>query len=304
MAHVQTTVAMYAAMHLEVSFSFTGHAVDLFAQRTMLYQKLRRALFIVCISRWHRAFYQRIVGRRGRDLPIVRCGVDVNEFRPPADTVVAARSGPVRIVSVGRLVPKKGLDLLIEAISQLVREGLEVECRIIGDGPEMPRLRRMRIEQGVAQHLELPGALNNGDIGRELAAADLFVLPCRVAARGDRDGIPVALMEAMACGVCVVSGDIVTIRELIEHDRNGVMVRPGSSTALADALRALVHDPQRRRELGAAGRKTVEDEFALDLNLDRMAELFRRSVCGAAEPPQPGARTGPEHVAAPQVRAA
>jgi glycosyltransferase involved in cell wall biosynthesis len=301
MAHVPATVGMYAAMYLCATFSFTGHAVDLFAQRTMLYQKLRRALFVPCISLWHRAFYQRIVGRSGSDLPIVRCGVDLEEFSPAA---TAGAAGAVcRVVAVGRLVPKKGFDLLIEAVGMLVREGLDLRCRILGEGPEMATLRRLRIEHGVARQVELQGAASNAAVRRELADADLFVLPCRVDASGDRDGIPVALVEAMACGVCAVSGDLVTIRELIDHDRSGVLVRPGSAAQLAGALRRLIQDPQRRAELARAGRRRVEEEFSLQHNLDRLAAVLARALGDAAAPvaPAPGALEAEE--AAPRAAA-
>lgn len=269
MANTPAGVAMYAAGALGVPFSFTGHAADLFRDRVLLPRKLSAAAFVACISEWHRSFYREQARLGDERLPVVRCGVDV------ADSTVAddERSG---IVAVGRLVPKKGFDVLLEAVALLPAE-LRPRVTLVGDGPERDALERQATSLGVSGQVAFRGAAPNAEVRELLKRALVCVLPCRVSGDGDRDGIPVVLMEAMAAGTAVVSGDLPTIRELVRDGDTGRMVPPGDAPGLAAALRELLERPDYRRRLAAAGRERVLEEFALDLNLDRLLDAFARA---------------------------
>ena len=273
MAHVATTIAMYAAGQLGVGFSFTGHAADIFRDRSLLAEKLRRAAFVSCISRWHREFYKNIVDRPDRpdlEYPVIRCGVDVSEFAPPTDTAPGVSSEPPLILAVGRLVPKKGFDLLLRALAAVRGQGLALSCRIVGDGPEREALHRLAADLDLADVVTFLGSRPNSEVREQLCQAAIFVLPCRTDASGDKDGIPVVLMEAMACGVCAVSGDLPTIRELIDHRENGLLVPPDDVPALAHCLEELLADPNPRTTIAARGRLRIQEEFALDVNVGRL----------------------------------
>jgi len=271
MAHAAATVGMYAARALGIPFSFTGHAADLFRERCLLKQKLRRAAFVACISEWHREWYRTIFDRPHSDYPVIRCGVDV------PDAPFAARSEPpLRLLGLGRLVPKKGFDVLIGACRILADEGIALECVIAGDGPEMENLKSLAAGLPPACAVTFPGAVANRDVPALLASTDVFVLPCQICNDGDRDGIPVVLMEAMAHGVCSVSGDLPTIRELIADGTTGCLVPPGDSHTLADRLRMLALDPARRQNLADAGRTRVQEEFSSEKNLARILSAFDR----------------------------
>jgi glycosyltransferase involved in cell wall biosynthesis len=265
-AHAPATVALYTARQLDITFSFTGHAVDLFRDRALLLPKLQRAAFVNCISEWHRAFYQGLVPRPDSVYPVVRCGVDLNEFtpQPPPNN-----RSPV-VFAVGRLVPKKGFDVLMRAAALLAARGLDFSMVIAGDGPEQARLESLRLENNLETRVTLPGACANTDVRERLKKADVVVLPCQIDPDGDRDGIPVVLMEAMACRVCVVSGDLPTIRELVQDGATGVMVPPGDPYALAHAIASLLADPAHRLALAEAGRTRVAEEFSLEVNVNRM----------------------------------
>lgn len=279
LAHVPTTIAMYAARQLGVAFSFTGHANDLFQQRTLLSEKLRRGAFVACISRWHREFYREIAPASDERMPIVRCGVDVSVSPPES----RASGATLKIVAVGRLIPKKGFDLLIRAVGRLVADGRACSCEIVGGGPQEAALRELIAAQSVAESVTLAGAQPHREAKRRAAAADLFVLPCRVDAAGDRDGIPVALMEAMAAGTCVVSGDLPTIRELVMHEQTGLLTPPGDIDALVAALRRLMDDDDLRTRLAAQGRAHVQAEFSDEVNLDRLTRAFDRVASSRAD---------------------
>ena len=277
MAHVPTTIAMYAAMQLGTSFSFTGHAADIFRDRSLLKQKLERAGFVRCISYWHREFYKDIADRPDEEYPVVRCGVDVSGIEKSSDV---PSGDPALIMGVGRLVPKKGFDLLVKAVHVLQTTGKSCICRIIGDGPERESLESLTRSLGLQDMVIFEGSMDNKDILEMLPQADIFVLPCRTDASGDKDGIPVVLMEAMAAGVCCVSGDLPTIRELISSGKNGCLVPPEDSAALAETLEHLLQDPRHRKSIAAEGHRRILEEFSLEMNVQRLktALLTQKSV--------------------------
>jgi glycosyltransferase involved in cell wall biosynthesis len=261
---------MYAAHELGVGFSFTGHANDLFANRTLLAEKISRARFVACISHWHRSFYRAIAKIPDDRLPIVRAGVDIPR-RPEREWV---ERGSPRIVSVGRLVAKKGFSMLLEAVADVRRNHPDIHVEIVGEGVERAALEVKIARLGLAHNVTLTGALDHAEALKTLEDADLFVLPCQIDPLGDRDGIPVALMEAMARGVCVVSGDLPTIRELIRPNETGVLVPVGDATALAGALRTLWADRELRHRLRVSGQDWVEQEFSTPLNAARLVSAF------------------------------
>lgn len=272
MAHVPATIAMYAARQLGVQFSFTGHANDLFPNRTLLAEKLSRAAWVNCISDWHRHFYRSLNDRPDCDYPIVRCGVDTQAIIP----VTLAERERIELVAVGRLVEKKGFDVLIAAAGDMARsDGPPIRVRIAGDGEEAERLRAQVESLPSGAAVELLGDMPNSEVMALMADADVFVIPCRVVSSGDRDGIPVVLMEAMALGRCVVSGDIETIRELVEDGVTGIMVPPGNKDRLVRVLTELASDRDLVDTLGRAGRRRVEQEFDLAVNAQRIFDVLR-----------------------------
>lgn len=267
MAHVPTTIAMYAARQLDVPFSFTGHANDIFPNRTLLREKLRRAKWVNCISEWHRDFYQQIVERPDAAYPIVRCGVDTKVY----ETTPAPRMETLQILSVGRLVEKKGMDVLIRSAGVIAKQGgPKLRVRIAGGGPQMKELQELVDLLPDGAEVELLGETDNDTVMKLMTEADIFALSCRVARSGDRDGIPVVLMEAMARGRCVISGDLETIRELILHEKSGIMIPPGDQDELTRQLITLANDRDRVDELGRNARQRIEQEFDLTLNAQRI----------------------------------
>jgi len=271
MAHVPTTIAMYAARQLGIPFSFTGHANDLFPNRTLLKEKLTRANFVNCISYWHRKFYQEICNRPDADYPVIRCGVDTRLFQ----STTAPCGDRLEVLSVGRLVEKKGFDVLIKAIGAIAEKGTHpMRLTIAGGGPEEESLQRLVRSLTATAEVVMLGDTDNDQIMDLMTKADVFALPCRVASTGDRDGIPVVLMEAMARGRCVISGDLETIRELIEDGISGIMIPPGDQVSLESALIELAENRDRVDELGKAARLRIENEFDLLLNANRIVDTF------------------------------
>jgi len=272
-AHAPASVAMYVSRHMGVSFSFTGHANDLFQRRALLGRKLSRAMFVSCISEWHRQYYSTIKVDLLGKYHVIRCGVDVTSWKPKMPR--RFESGVLHVLTVCRLVEKKGVDTLIYACHELgTRRGTRWKLTIAGDGPDRARLAQIAESIGASAHIEWLGAVQNELVPQLLGKCDVFALPCRVDANGDKDGVPVVLMEAMACGVPAISGDLPAIRELIDHGQDGLFVGANEWKLLADHLQRLDEDEPERQRLGAAGRARVETEFSLSMNVGRLEEAL------------------------------
>ena len=269
-AHAPTTIGMYAARHLQLPFSFTGHANDLFQRRSLLKRKLNRARFVACISEWHRDFYKQVLPARLHRYHVIRCGVDVDAWTAKSDVTI---SEPLKILTVCRLVEKKGVDTLIRALP-----GKAWHVTIAGDGPDRPQLEKLARESGCQASITWLGSVENERVRELLQQSDVFVLPCREDRNGDRDGIPVVLIEAMACGIPVVSGDLPAIRELVIHQETGVLIDGNQPEHLTAGLAALINDPAFRYRLTRAARKHVETEFSMGVNLQRLTAQLAKAA--------------------------
>jgi glycosyltransferase involved in cell wall biosynthesis len=224
-------IAAVVGAVLGIPWSVTTHAVDLFVPRESLPRLLREAEPCFTVCEHHRRW---IADRYGVEARVVRCGV-------PLDVPRAEPGSPgTRFVCVARDVAKKGLPLLIEALDQV--DGATL--RLISDA----RIVHPRVETGL---------LRPSQVGAELASAQVFVLPCRIAPNGDRDGVPVAILEAMAAGLPVLTSAVSGIPEIVDEEV-GWLVPPDDRQALVSALRAAT-DPDARTTRGAAARARVVD---------------------------------------------
>lgn len=271
--HSGGTVAMYAAWLLGRSFSFTGHAADLFRNRSALTSKIARADFIICISEFHRRFYLEH-GADPAQLLIAYCGIDTSHFAPRRRT--RPPGAPVQILSSGRLVAKKGFGVLIEACGLLRTRGMDFHCTIGGSGPDEGALRDQIRTAGLEDVITLTGeAIKQEDIPAFMYGGDIYTLPCVWAADNDVDGLPQMLMEAMACGLPAVSTDLVGIPDLIRDGETGLLVPPEDSVALADALMRLGGDEKLSQELAEAGRRHLIDKFDLQNCLEPLIAQYK-----------------------------
>lgn len=276
--HSSGTVAMYAAWLLDIPFSFTGHATDLFRDRVALKDKIHRAEFIICISTFHRDFYLKH-GARAEQLKIVYCGIDVDQFAPPDKTRQTRQDGVIRIRSSGRLVEKKGFEYLIDACKVLVERGVEFECLIGGSGPLEEALRSRVDQLGLQERVTITGCpLKQEAIPEFMHTGTLYCLPCVWASDNDVDGLPQMLMEAMACGLPAISTRLVGIPDLIIHNETGLLVEPNQTAELADAILQVGRDPQLSVRLAEAGRQHVIENFDLSNCLDPLIDAYRKRL--------------------------
>ena len=277
--HTPASVARYAALLRSLPWSGSAHAKDIWTTPEWeKREKLADCDWLVTCTRTNRD-HLAALAPPGR-VALVYHGVDLARF-PPHRMVRGAPDGsdphhPVTILSVARLVEKKGTDLLLDALARLPAS-LHWRLVQVGGGPLMRRLQRRAERLGIAARINWRGALAQDELLAEYRKADLFALACRIARDGDRDGLPNVLAEAQSQGLACVATRVSAIPELIRED-TGLLVNEADTVAFAAALAALIHSPARRRALGDAGQARVRTEFALSANFERLAGKFGLAV--------------------------
>jgi glycosyltransferase involved in cell wall biosynthesis len=179
-----------------------------------------------------------------------------------------------RVLAVGRLVEKKGHETLLLAAEKLRDRGLEFTLRLVGEGPEWPRLQRLVHELRLGERVVFLGPLSESEVRAEYESADVFALPCRKLPNGDQDGLPNVILEAMAHGVPVASTRLDGIAEAIVDGESGLLADQDDPAAFADHLRRLIEDVDFRERIGEAGRKRVAERFERSANLPKVVEAL------------------------------
>ncbi|WP_373048209.1 glycosyltransferase [Vulgatibacter sp.] len=230
-------------------------------------------LFLPISDRWR----ERLValGFDPRRIAVHRMGVDTAAL--PFLPRRAPATGPVRLVSVARLVEKKGIAYAIDAVAQLRAAGHGVDYTVVGDGPLRAELEARIAHHGGGDAVRITGWRDRGEVAAILRDAHVLVAPSVTSADGDQEGIPVALMEAMACGLPIAATRHSGIPELVEEGVSGLLVPERDATALAEALRRLIAQPDRWEAMGRAGRARVDAEFDIHRLNDRLVELLSRA---------------------------
>ncbi|MCG3163164.1 MAG: D-inositol-3-phosphate glycosyltransferase [Acidobacteria bacterium] len=273
--HTSTTVAMFTSQLCGLPFSFTAHAKDIYVRALnpgdLLQTKMRRAKFVVTCTEANRAH---LAALGVNDTPIHTCyhGLDTRQFAPRA---AEENSEPPLLLSVGRMVEKKGFHFLVEACRLLKDRGYRFQCQIVGGaGAAAQRVASLIHELELEDAVKLRPAVTQEELRLIYQRATLFTLPCQITENDDRDGIPNVLVEAMAMGLPVVSTNISGIPELIEHGVSGLLAPQKDARALADAIAELLDSPAVRRKLGAAAREKVCRLFDAEANIQKLHRLF------------------------------
>jgi glycosyltransferase involved in cell wall biosynthesis len=279
-AHDPALVALLTRRLTGLPYSITAHARDLYQiPISSLRTRARDATAVVtcCAANvdYLRAALPPSLHPR---LHLVHHGVEIDRFVPAPR---ADGGSPVEIVSVGRLVEKKGFPDLLSACRELRNAATEpFRLRIYGDGPMREELTALRDRLGLLDEVELVGERNGDEVLRAYQRADIFALTPWVPADGDRDGVPNVIVEAMACGLPVVTTDAGGITEVVQHGVNGLVAPPRDIGTLAGHLVELVSDGARRRALGDAGRRVVEEGYDVRSAARRLSAVF----AGASAP--------------------
>jgi colanic acid/amylovoran biosynthesis glycosyltransferase len=257
-----------------VPYSVTAHAKDIYRHDLdldYLRAKLDQARFAVTVSDYNRDHLSRLGARN-----VVRIynGIDLRRFAPNGGSA----DEPPLVLAVGRLVEKKGFDVLIRACGLLRADGVRFRCRIVGKGELEDALQTLIAALDLEQHVELLGPLPREQLLELFPRASVVAAPCLVGSDGNRDGLPTVLTEALALKIPVVATPVTGIPELVEDGRTGLIVPERDPAALAAAIRRLIHEPETARRLAEAGRARVERDFDLHVNVRELRTLFEGAV--------------------------
>jgi glycosyltransferase involved in cell wall biosynthesis len=265
-AHKPGTVARMAGLLTGIPYALSAHAKDIWlTPPAELRPKVRDAKLVLTCTQEGRAYLERLSAGR-TPIRLVHHGVDVGMPRRqlPSNRV------PV-IVSIGRLVPKKGYATLLHASASLRRRGVAFRLRIAGEGPEWAMLQRLANELAVTDCATFLGPLTPAEVEDELRRADVFALACEQTPDGDRDGIPNVILEAMARGLPVASTTLAGVSEAVVDGETGLLAPQGDPQAFADRLERLLASPGLRARLGASGHLRAESHFDRNVTLPRVA---------------------------------
>jgi glycosyltransferase involved in cell wall biosynthesis len=274
--HTPASVARYAALLRGLPWSGSAHAKDIWTTPEWeKREKLASCDWLVTCTAANRE-HLAALAPPGR-VELVYHGVDLARFSQQPSSRGA---DPVVILSVARLIEKKGVEVLLEALARISPE-LNWRFVQVGDGPLKGSLRNRASALGLSEKITWRGALTQDQLLIEYRNADVFALASRIASDGDRDGLPNVLMEAQSQGLACVATRVSAIPELVRDGQSGLLVEENDPDALARALEALISSPARRRALGLAGQARVAESFGLEANLEPLARKFGLPAAGA-----------------------
>ena len=275
--HTPASVTEYASILTGVPWTVSAHAKDIWTSPDWeLNEKLSSARWAVTCTRTGYE-HMRTLTSRPDAVHLSYHGLDLARFghfsgdRSKRDG--SAASDPVFLLSVGRAVEKKGYDILLNALALLPKD-LAWRLEHIGGGDELAKLKALASALGLSERIVWKGALAQEDVLDHYRRADLFVLACRIAANGDRDGLPNVLVEASSQRLACLSTNISGVPELLTDDENGLVVPPEDPIALAAALERAIRDPALRHRLGDAAEQRVRAHFDYHSSIAQLTQLF------------------------------
>jgi colanic acid/amylovoran biosynthesis glycosyltransferase len=276
------SVGMIAAIAWQFPYSLTVHGPDEFfdQKEVALAQKIHSALFVVCISDFCRAQLMRLTPPTNwNKFHVIRLGIAPSLAEEAlGETRKLEGDEPLRILCTGRLVGAKGQSILLLAVEQLLRREHAIHLVFIGDGDDREILERLADEHGLRKHVTFAGSQNHDRVIETLRTSDLFVLPSFA------EGVPVALMEAMAMGVPCISTFVAGIPELIRHEQDGLLVPAGSISGMTDAIERLILNGNERLRFRESARQRVLELYNLPVNLKSLAALFAAHLQETGDP--------------------
>jgi glycosyltransferase involved in cell wall biosynthesis len=273
-AHSPASVAMFTSILSGLPFSFTAHAKDIYtSDPRQLREKIQLARFVVTCTEYNRRYLKTLSGSVSRPIYRVYHGIDTELFsRNPGQPANAKPT--YRILTVARLIAKKGLPTVYQALKVLKDKEIPFQHTLIGDGADRQKVLTLIKDLDLSARARWLGTQPHELVREHYQRAHLFVLGCEVAPDGDRDGIPNVLFESMAMGVPVVATNVSAIPELVDNEETGLLVDPGQPQQLAEAMLRLLTDDTLRDRIIPAARQRVMQDFDNKVLIKSLADIF------------------------------
>jgi len=277
-AHSPASVAMFASILSGLPFSFTAHAKDIYtSDPRQLREKAALAKFVVTCTEYNRRYLMALCNREPAGIHRIYHGIDTRLFALSPDRVTQAEK-PYQILTVARLIAKKGLPTVYGALKALKDEGIAFEHTLIGDGDDREKIMGVIKDLNLSDRTRWLGTQPHEVVVDYYRRAHLFVLGCEVAPNGDRDGIPNVLFESMAMGVPVVATRLSAIPELVENGKTGLLVAPGQPQPMAEAMLKMLTDDALRARVIPAARQRVLQDFDNRVLIKQLADIYRNEI--------------------------
>ena len=280
--HTPASVTHYASLMSGLPWTCSAHAKDIWTSNDHdLAGKLSAAQWVVTCTRVGHEHLQSLAIDPDR-VHLSYHGLDLERFASPGKRQSqrdgASADNPVQLLTVCRAVEKKGLDTLLAALAELP-SGCNWHWSHIGGGADLiERLKRQSVTLGIEDRITWLGAQPQTAVLDAYRRSDLFVLPCRIAPDGDRDGLPNVIVEAQSQGLCCLSTNVSGVPELITDGANGILVPPDNIAALSGALHDIITDPERRNQMGRNGEARVRDDFSASSSITYLKQLFDQAM--------------------------
>lgn len=266
------SVALFCFHLYRIPYSISIHGTDVLFPQPLIQQKLEYASFIISNCFFHKHnLCKKYSSLQDKRFHIVRLGIDLHSEKwqyKPIDTPCK----PFRILNIGRLLPVKAQEYLIQACAVLVQKGYSFECHIVGNGPEYNNLMQLTESLHLKNTVCFKGGLFEDEVIKEITWAHTVVLSSR------SEGTPMVLIESMAIGRAVIAPDITAIPEMIIHKKNGLLFKQGSVVSLAESLVYLYHNISLCNSMGLAGRKRAETLYEKDANIKQLISFFKDEI--------------------------
>lgn len=272
-----TTLAFLTSKIAQLPYSFTAHAVDIFKHslsQKALKKKINEATFVITVSEYNKSYLEGLVSTAEHKLFKIYNGIDLDRFQP-RDTPT---QDPFIFLNVSRFVKKKGHHLLIEACCQLRDQGHQFQCWLIGKGILKSEIERTIKQKNLGDCIKVLGPHRQAEIIKRYHMSHAFVLPCTTAPNGDRDGLPVSIIEALACNLPVVTTPMTGNPEVIQDRYNGFLVPFDNTQAIAQAMRSLMCDKELFQTLRTNARFSVQDTFDHKKTSKSFGRLLEKSL--------------------------
>lgn len=275
-----TTVAFLTSMIMNIPYSLTAHAVDIFSDRVSpkaLQKKLSSAAFVITVSEYNKRFLSQNFATPHTTIHRVYNGIDLSLFNPKPNS----SSDPFTFLCVARLVEKKGHDTLLEACRILKERHVPFQCKLIGAGPLQKEIEK-KIDQGKLHDMvQLLGPQTQEEVLRHFHESHCYVLTCKTGSNGDQDGLPVAMVEALACGIPVITTPMTGNPEVIRNEYNGLLVPFEEPSAVAAAMEKMVRQRSFYDALCKNTRESVEQQFDIRQTTAQLSQYFCSTHKGA-----------------------
>jgi colanic acid/amylovoran biosynthesis glycosyltransferase len=265
------SIARRLGKMLKLPYTLTAHAFDIYMypDTDELRKVMNDAELVVMISDYNKNYLRDEIGVNNK-IEVIRCGIDLDKF----NSKKLKADDSIRLLTVARFVEKKGIAYLIKAIPMMIKEVSNCELILIGSGLLYDTLQQLVRDQDIGRYVQFKGDVSDSELMQFYEDADLFILPCIITENGDRDGIPVALMEAMAMKLPVISTTVSGIPELVDEGASGILVPPKDEKAIADAIIALCKDGALRVKMGKEGREIIERKFNIIFEAEKLIGVF------------------------------